>query len=127
MSATVVEVVVGLLAGVVAGAAFFGGLAMTVRQLPDIRSPGLLMVTSLVVRLVAVAVLLVVVARWLGSSGLAGAAVGIVGVRVALVRAARVPRSGRPGGSGRPEGAAPPTAPTNPTADRPPAGGERWT
>lgn len=77
---------VGLLAGVVLGAVFFGGLMLTVRRLPTARRPAALALSSFVVRTAVVLAGLAWVAQgdW---RRLAGALVGLVAMRVMLVRA----------------------------------------
>lgn len=84
---------VGLLAGVVLGAFFFGGLMLTVRRLPTARRPTVLALSSFAVRTAVVVVGLAWVAQG-GWRRLAGALVGLIAIRVMLVRAWGL----RPGG-----------------------------
>ena len=77
--------VLGATVGAICGAVFFGGLAWTLRRLPDARSPGVLVGTSLVARLAVVAVAAaVVVPRGLVAA--AGLVVGMLAVRTVMVR-----------------------------------------
>lgn len=82
-----IDVVIGLSAGTVAGALFFGGLRWTVQRLQDSRRPLLLASASLIVRALALAALLVIASdgRFLR---IAVALVTILAVRTAMVRRA---------------------------------------
>lgn len=82
------DVAIGLVAGVVAGLIFFGGLRWTVARLADTRRPVLLAVGSFILRGLAVAGLIVAVAD--GSLlRVLGALAGILGVRTLLVSITR--------------------------------------
>jgi F1F0 ATPase subunit 2 len=88
---------VGLLAGLVLGAFFFGGLMLTVRRLPTASRPTALALSSFVVR----AAVVVAGLAWLAQGDwrrLAGALIGLVVMRVVLVRAWGLRPAG--GGSG---------------------------
>jgi F1F0 ATPase subunit 2 len=93
----------GLLFGIAVGAAFFGGLALTIARVAGSRRPGLLVAGSLLLRLAVAGVALVAIARWLPPAGLLGAALGVLVARAVLVRAAmRGPTgsTGAPGSTG---------------------------
>jgi F1F0 ATPase subunit 2 len=79
------QLAIGLGAGMLAGAGFFGGLALTVRRLTTSRHPALLMVLSLLVRLAILALTLLVVAYWSSFPALATYVVGVVAARRAVV------------------------------------------
>lgn len=95
--------VVGVALGACLGLVFFAGLWWTTQRLVDARRPGLLLAGSLLARLVILGLGLVVLAR-LDPAALIGALLGVIGVRIAMVRAAssgrlagvtdRVPSSG---------------------------------
>lgn len=87
---------VGLAAGAGAGAAFFTGLAATVRRLPDTSRPVALVAGSVIARFVLLAVVLVALAL-LGPWSLLAGVVGVLAARTVLVRRA----SAGTGGSGR--------------------------
>lgn len=87
MTGTVLAVVVGIAAGVVAGVAFFGGLAATVRRLPDHPRPTGLLVGSLLGRLAVVVGILVALGVW-GAVPLLCGAGGLLATRVVLLRRA---------------------------------------
>lgn len=86
---TLIDVAIGLVAGTVAGALFFGGLHWTVQRLQDSRRPLLLASVSLIVRAFVLAGLLVVASdgRFLR---IAVALAAILAVRTAMVRRARL-------------------------------------
>lgn len=103
MTRTLVAVLAGGGLGVLAGAGFYGGLAVTVDRLSDARRPALVVLGSFLLRLAFVAVVLAAVAGWLPPAGLLGAAGGLVLGRVLVVRlhgqrraarGARIPASG---------------------------------
>lgn len=78
--------VIGLVAGLAAGAVFFGGLWWTTRRLPECKRPGLMMLASLVVRMsmvVGVFYLLSLYGRW---EPMAAGLVGLITGRLAMVR-----------------------------------------
>jgi F1F0 ATPase subunit 2 len=87
-STWVAPLLLGVVVGIGAGAAFFGGLALTVARLPDARRPGLLVVASLLLRLALIAATLLVLARWLTPGGVFGAALGVLIARTVMLRAA---------------------------------------
>jgi F1F0 ATPase subunit 2 len=93
--------------GIAVGAAFFGGLALTVARVPGSRRLGLLVAGSLVLRLAVVGVALVAIARWLPAAGVLGAACGVLVARTVLVRAASRGATGPTG----PTGSSGPTSP----------------
>jgi F1F0 ATPase subunit 2 len=78
----------GLLSGIALGAAFFGGLAITLARVPGSRRPGLLVAGSLLLRLAVVGVALLAIARWLPPVGVLGVVGGVLVARTVLVRAA---------------------------------------
>jgi F1F0 ATPase subunit 2 len=78
-------VTAGLVGGAVGGAVFFGGLAATVRRLPASPRPAAMLAGSLVLRLLAVAALLVGLAQ-VGTLALLAGLVALLGVRSVLVR-----------------------------------------
>lgn len=86
---TLIDVAIGLVVGVAAGALFFGGLRWTVQRLPDTRRPLLLASVSLIVRALALAGLLVIASdgRFLR---IAVALVAILAVRTVMVRRAQL-------------------------------------
>ncbi|MFW5743366.1 MAG: ATP synthase subunit I [Spirochaetota bacterium] len=79
----------GVIAGLAAGALYFGGLYTTTRRFATSRRPGLLMALSFVGRTLAIAAAAVLVATTLGASPLLAFAVGLTLVRVGLVAWAR--------------------------------------
>lgn len=80
----VVDGILGLTVGAALGGAFFGGLLITVRALPTARHPALMAAASFLGRLAVVVGGLLTVAPS-GPEALAGAAVGMIAVRSALV------------------------------------------
>lgn len=78
---------VGVPLGLVVGLVFFGGLWWTTQRLALTRRPGLLLTTSLFVRLATLAVCLVVVARFDGAA-LIGVLGGLIATRIVMTRAA---------------------------------------
>ncbi len=84
----VTDLAIGLLAGLVGGAAFFGGLRWTIRRLPSARRPVLLATASFVVRGVLLAGLLVAVSAGSPVRVVAGLG-GVLAVRTVMVRDAR--------------------------------------
>ena len=78
--------VAGLAVGILAGLVFFGGLWWTSQRLVTTRRPGLLVATSLLVRMIVIAATLVVLAR-IDVAMLAGGVVGVVAARMVLTRA----------------------------------------
>ena len=80
---------ISVMVGVLAGAAFFGGLYLTTRRLATASRPGVLVVSSFVARIGIVLGLAWVAALVAGHWGLIGYLVGITGARVALVAAVR--------------------------------------
>jgi F1F0 ATPase subunit 2 len=78
MTRSLVAALVGAGLGLLASAAFFGGLAVTVERLPAARRPALLVLGSFLLRFAFVAVVLAAVAGWLPPAGLLGAAAGLV-------------------------------------------------
>lgn len=79
--------VVGVVAGAWLGLVFFGGLWWTTQRLATARQPGLLLAGSLLIRLVILGLSLFVLAQ-LNPAALIGALFGLIGVRIAMVRAA---------------------------------------
>lgn len=71
--------------GMVLGGLYFGGLWWTVRQLPTVRSPGLLILLSFLVRSVVLIVGLILVSRG-EALAIAAAMVGFIVMRVIIVR-----------------------------------------
>jgi len=82
---TALAVTLGLVAGALAGLVFFGGLAATVRRLPDSSRPVALVVGSLVGRFATLAVIMAGLAR-LGPAPLIAGVVALLVVRTVLVR-----------------------------------------
>lgn len=82
----------GLVAGGVAGLVFFGGLARSVRRLPDSSRPAALMVASLVGRFAVLTLILLGLAL-LGMVPLVAGVVGMLVVRSMLIRRAAPTRS----------------------------------
>jgi F1F0 ATPase subunit 2 len=78
-------IAIGLVGGGVAGAAFFGGLAVTVRHLPTSRRPAALVLGSLIGRLLVVGAVLVGLAG-LGAPALLAGLGALIVVRTLLVR-----------------------------------------
>lgn len=87
-------ILLGLVAGAVAGLAFFGGLAATVHNLPTSSRPAALMAASLLGRFVVLALILIGVAI-VGTASLIVAVVGMLAVRFVLLR--RSAATGPPG------------------------------
>lgn len=85
--------VVGVVAGACLGLVFFGGLWWTTQRLFSARQPGLLLAGSLLARLVILGLSLVVLAQ-VDPAALIGAMFGLIGVRIAMVRAASSGRLG---------------------------------
>jgi F1F0 ATPase subunit 2 len=83
----VIALGVGLVAGVILGAVFFGGLWWTTQRLPTTPRPALLLSSSLLVRVLALAVGLLLIAQ-LGGGALLFAALGLVAARIGLTRLA---------------------------------------
>lgn len=83
----VIALAAGLVAGVVLGMVFFGGLWWTTQRLATSSRPGLLLTVSLLVRVVVLVAGLFGLAR-IGGGPLLLAALGLVCVRVVLVRLA---------------------------------------
>jgi F1F0 ATPase subunit 2 len=77
--------VVGFGGGLVAGAAFFGGLYATTRRLAEARHPAVLAIASFAGRILAVVIGAWLVARWAGVAGVLAYLVGVTVVRIALV------------------------------------------
>ncbi len=84
---TVFWALIGVAAGACLGLAFFGGLWWTTHRLVTARAPGLLLVASLTTRLAVMALGLVLLGR-ADTAALLGALVGLIGTRIAVVRAA---------------------------------------
>lgn len=84
---TVLAVVVGVTGGVVAGMVFFGGLAATVRRLPEHPRPTGLLLGSLLGRLAVVLTVLVGLGVW-GALPLLCGAGGLLAARAVLLRRA---------------------------------------
>lgn len=87
---------VGLAAGAGAGAAFFKGLAATVRRLPDTSRPVALVAGSVVARFVLLAFVLVVLAL-LGPWSLLAGVIGVFAARTVLIRRASAGAGGSDG------------------------------
>lgn len=84
---------VGLVAGAGAGAAFFGGLAATVRRLPETSRPVALVAGSVLARFVLLVVVLVPLAL-LGPWSLLAGITGVFAARTVLVRRASAGTAG---------------------------------
>ncbi len=82
------DLAIGLAAGIVGGVGFFGGLWWTVRRLPDARRPVLLATASFLLRGLLLASLLVLVAGGEPVRVVAGL-VGVLAVRTVMVRRTR--------------------------------------
>jgi F1F0 ATPase subunit 2 len=82
------DIGMGLFAGMVAGAAFFGGLRWTVSKIPTVRYPALLAAASLLVRGAGLALVLVLVADGRFARVLGGLA-GVLAARSVLVSLTR--------------------------------------
>ena len=90
----------GVLAGGIAGGAFYGGLGWTVRRLTAARRPGVLVASSFALRLVAVAAILLAVATWLPFDAMPAAVVGLLAARSTATRGYRRPLGSSGGGDG---------------------------
>lgn len=103
MTDWVLPLALGILGGAIAGALFFGGLWWTARRLATADRPAMLVATSLLVRFVALAAVLVLLAL-VDPLALVGGVVGLLVARTVLTRgigssgAAVAPPEG-PGGS----------------------------
>ena len=84
----IVDITIGLVAGLAAGLVFFGGLRWTLDRLATVRRPVLLAVVSVVARTAMVAGALVAVAGGSITRVLAGLA-GLILVRTAMVARVR--------------------------------------
>lgn len=76
---------VGLLAGFVVGLVFFAALLWTTDRLVVSERPGVLLVSSTLVRMAVAGLAFVVIAQ-MGAAGLVAALVGFVAARVVVVR-----------------------------------------
>jgi F1F0 ATPase subunit 2 len=81
-----VSVVVGLLAGVVLGGIFFGGLWLTTRRMNSSRSVMALVVGSFVARSLTCLVGLFVVARFTGLTGILSSLPGFLAMQILFLR-----------------------------------------
>lgn len=81
-----IELIAGLGAGTLLGAAYFGGLWLTVRRVLDRASPGPLALVSYLLRLGVLGAGLWAVVRLAGVGALFAALVGILMVRHLLIR-----------------------------------------
>lgn len=101
--ATVIAVAVGLVAGVVLGLVFFGGLWWTTQRLATASQPGILVAASLLVRVAVLAVGLYLLAQ-VGSAALLAAVLGLLVARIGLTRLAasgRLPQPATPESTAR--------------------------
>lgn len=80
---------IGIAAGVAAGALYFGGLYATTRRMATSRRPALLTVFSFVGRTLAIVASAVLVATILGAWSLLAFAVGLTVARIVLVTLVR--------------------------------------
>lgn len=90
-----IDIGVGLVLGVTVGLLFFGGLRLTLEQLPRAKRPELLAVLSFVFRMAGVAVVMV----WLATQNLESVVAGLVGLlgaRTILIKRAGSAREGHP-------------------------------
>ncbi|MFW5737533.1 MAG: ATP synthase subunit I [Spirochaetota bacterium] len=79
----------GVIAGLAAGALYFGGLYTTTRRFATSRRPGLLMALSFVGRTLAIVGTAILVATSLGAAPLLAFAVGLTIARIVLVTRVR--------------------------------------
>lgn len=94
-------VLASVLIGLVVGTGFFAALWVTVQRLPDARHPVLLWALSALLRVAAVAGVLLLMMKW-GVPQLVGAFVGFIGARFVSVRIwGRVREPGMPAPSDR--------------------------
>ncbi len=84
---TVIAVAAGLVAGIVLGLVFFGGLWWTTQRLATSSQPGILVSVSLLVRVVVLAGGLFLLAQ-IGSGALLAAVLGLLVTRIGLTRLA---------------------------------------
>ena len=84
---TVITVAVGVVAGVVLGLVFFGGLWWTTQRLVASSQPGILVSVSLLVRVAVLAAGLFLLAQ-VGSAALVAAVAGLLVTRIGLTRLA---------------------------------------
>ncbi len=87
-----VELLMGLVAGTAAGAAFFATLWYTTRALPTARHPALLAMGSLIGRMALMIGVFLLIARQGRWEPLAAAMLGFVVVRLFAVRQVRGPK-----------------------------------
>jgi F1F0 ATPase subunit 2 len=83
----VIMAALGVVVGIVTGLVFFGGLWWTSHRIVTSDHPGLVVATSLVLRMLVLAAALVLLART-DTAAFVGAVVGVVASRIALTRAA---------------------------------------
>jgi F1F0 ATPase subunit 2 len=91
----------GIIAGLAAGALYFGGLYTTTRWFATSRRPGLVMAFSFVGRTLAIVGTAILVATTLGAAPLLAFAVGLTLARVALIAWVRRGLSGADAAAGR--------------------------
>lgn len=84
---TVITVAVGLVAGVMLGLVFFGGLWWTTQRLAASSQPGILVSVSLLVRVAVLAAGLFLLAQ-VGNAALLAAVLGLLVTRIGLTRLA---------------------------------------
>ncbi len=96
MTVTILSLAAGLVTGALLGVGYFGGLAITVRQLSTSSRPALVFASSYLARILGLAVVLVIVAR-VSSPALVATLPGILAGRMIVTRRAR--RHWTPGGA----------------------------
>jgi F1F0 ATPase subunit 2 len=79
----------GLIGGIAAGGAFFGGLYLSTQRLAKARHPALLMIAGSILRVAVVLVGAWIVATMLGLWSVLAYLVGITGARIILVQLVR--------------------------------------
>jgi F1F0 ATPase subunit 2 len=87
---------VGFVCGGVLGALHFGGLWLSLRRLPDLERPGLVLAGGYFLRLLGLSAGLFLTARWGGAPALIAALGGILLARQLLMRRFGPNRGGTP-------------------------------
>ena len=85
-SVNIIGLIVGLLVGGLTGFVYFFGLWLTLKQLPLSKNPGLLMLSSLLLRTAVVMSVFYLIMRSLGWQGLLAALLGLTLARLILNR-----------------------------------------
>lgn len=88
------DLVLGLLAGVLVGALYFGGMWITARRLLRARNPAILVLGSYLARLAVLGAAFYWIARSGGATAAIAALLGVVGARQLIVARA-APREAR--------------------------------